>query len=505
MHIPTGFNKEGMGDIDVIAHEGVLHVFYLCLYSHDRVGHLTSTDGLNWKEEPAALHTGAPGAFDDDQIWTMGVFAHKGKFFMLYTGLAMKERGKVQRVGLATSDDLFTWTRHGDGPVAEADARWYHATVDAKSRVDWRDPWVFAEDGVLHGLVTARKGDGAWEPEGLRGCVGHIVSTDGYHWEVKPPLAMSAPLFDFETVAIAKLAGRYYMTGIAGRDSSAMAATIYRVADRIEGPYRRIGHGEVMPVNNQVFKPVVWKGQTLYFSHLRGTADWEGGGGRGLTALAPAKVADVAADGALVLRSFDGWGAVAVREKIVMAGEDLQGSGAPVRGEWKVGNGGLHGRAAMGTGMFLLSQERESMVMTARVKRLDAAEFGFVFRAKAGDDATYVSLTPSLRRAQLYVVQPFHKTPWAGVTYRWRGRRVVQEWTSDQTWGETMEVRLVAYGPYVEVSVDGKVLISAITMARVGGKIGFFVEDGGIEVEGVEVMDLKMPECMAGAWGEMGV
>lgn len=495
MHIPQGFWKDGMGDIDVIAHDGVFHAFYLAIPSHDRVGHLTSRDGLNWKEEPAALHTGAPGAFDDDQIWTMGVFEHEGRFFMLYTGLAMKERGKAQRVGLATSDDLFTWTRHGTGPVAEADGRWYHATTGSKSRIDWRDPWVYSEDGVLHGLVTARTNQG---PENRRGCVGYMVSTDGYKWEVKPPLTVPGALYDFETLAIAKVRGRYYLTGIAGKDNAGAPVSIYRVADRVTGPYRRMGHGELLPVNNQVFKPVTVGGRTLYFSHMRGVADWEGGGGRNVTALAPAKVADTDPDGALFLRTFDGWSAVADGTPETFEGAGVGSLGSGAEGTWSAGEAGLRGRAPVGVGAFLLDREQGSLLLKARIRRLDAPEFGVILRARGSDDATYVSLTPSLGRVQLYVLQPFHKTPCAGVTYRWRGRRVVQEWSSDRPWGETVEVHVAAYGPYVEVSVDGRVLISAITMVRPEGQVGFFVEDGEIEVERLEILPLRAPSCLDG-------
>ncbi len=44
---------------------------------------------------------------------------------MLYTGINRGERGLIQRIGLATSDDLIHWTKHPANPVLEADERWY--------------------------------------------------------------------------------------------------------------------------------------------------------------------------------------------------------------------------------------------------------------------------------------------------------------------------------------------------------------------------------------------
>src|SRR5687767_1974656 len=169
MYVPTGFWKTELGDVDVIVHDKCFHVFYLNIPTHDGVSHLTSMDGLNWTEQPMAISTGNPGEFDDDNIWTMGVFEHEGTFFMLYTGLMRQERGKHQRVGLATSKDLFTWTKHNKNPVACADLRWYEAEVDPTHRVDWRDPKVFKENGVLHAVVSARAGTG---PMNRRGCAG---------------------------------------------------------------------------------------------------------------------------------------------------------------------------------------------------------------------------------------------------------------------------------------------------------------------------------------------
>src|SRR5437879_5889955 len=106
MFYSPGYSPSEIGDIDVLVHQDRIHLFHLSLPSHDIVGHLVSDDGLTWEPLPNAITTGDPGAFDDDQIWTMGTFALNGRFFMLYTGMSKADGGCVQRTGLATSEDL---------------------------------------------------------------------------------------------------------------------------------------------------------------------------------------------------------------------------------------------------------------------------------------------------------------------------------------------------------------------------------------------------------------
>ena len=89
-----------------------------------------------------------------------------------------------QRLALATSTDLLTWTKHPTNPVIELDPRWYERVEhDA-----WRDPWVFrdADGDGFHALITARARAGA--PD-ARGVIGHAWSPDLLVWEVRPPLS----------------------------------------------------------------------------------------------------------------------------------------------------------------------------------------------------------------------------------------------------------------------------------------------------------------------------
>lgn len=153
------------------------------------VGHATSTDLRSWTQVDDALVPADRPAFDDIATWTGSVVqGTNGRWHMFYTGAGSADDGLVQRIGLATSHDLTTWTRHPAGPVLEADPRWYER-LHGSSWADeaWRDPWVFPDpdgDG-WHMLITARANHG---PVDDRGVIGHARSTDLVHWQAQPPL-----------------------------------------------------------------------------------------------------------------------------------------------------------------------------------------------------------------------------------------------------------------------------------------------------------------------------
>ena len=128
---------------------------------------------------------------------------------MLYTGINRKERGLIQRIGLAVSDDLVHWDKHPANPVMEADPRWYDLLDRARWRdQSWRDPWVFRhpEDGSFHALITARSRHG--EPDAA-GVVGHARSLDLFEWEVLPPLTSGGDFAQVEAPQLVRLNGRY--------------------------------------------------------------------------------------------------------------------------------------------------------------------------------------------------------------------------------------------------------------------------------------------------------
>jgi beta-fructofuranosidase len=201
------------------AHDGEYHhLFFLrasrALLDPDRrhqrasVGHVRSTDLTEWELLPDALVTADAPAWDDQATWTGSVVrAPDGSWRMFYTGVSRAERGLVQRVGAARSDDLITWHRL-PGPLTEADPRWYEKYSPDGEWFDeaWRDPWVLPDpDGHgWHMLVTARVPDG--DPAG-RSVLGHAWSPDLDSWEVRPPLTAPAGWGQMEVPQVAVVDG----------------------------------------------------------------------------------------------------------------------------------------------------------------------------------------------------------------------------------------------------------------------------------------------------------
>ncbi|MEU7620249.1 family 43 glycosylhydrolase [Micromonospora rifamycinica] len=173
------------------------------------IGHAVSTDLRTWRLVADALVPADAPSWDDLATWTgCTVRGPDGRWYLFYTGVGRAEDGLVQRIGLAVSDDLTTWHRHGTGPLVEADPTWYEL-LDRTLWYEqaWRDPWVFPDPGGAgwHMLVTARANTG---PAGSRGVVGHATSPDLVNWTVRPPLSTPADFGHLEVPQVAVVDGQ---------------------------------------------------------------------------------------------------------------------------------------------------------------------------------------------------------------------------------------------------------------------------------------------------------
>jgi beta-fructofuranosidase len=245
-------------DFWLVRDGGDHHIFYLqaprtlkrpSLRHHNAsIGHAVSRDLRSWEVLPDALRPGPEGSWDDLATWTGSAIDHGGRWCMLYTGISRREQGLVQRIGLATSDDLVRWQKHPANPVLEADARWYDLLDRSRWRdQSWRDPWLFRDpdDGRFHSLITARSRTG---PRDSAGVVAHARSRDLVEWEVLPPLTPPGEFAQVEAPQLVQMNGRFEILisclaedhsqarierlGIPGR-----TGTFVFSADRLAGPY----------------------------------------------------------------------------------------------------------------------------------------------------------------------------------------------------------------------------------------------------------------------------
>lgn len=245
-----------------LAYDGPdIHVFYLqaprslpdpeMRHWHVSVGHAVSTNLRSWEVLPDALAPGPAGSWDDYTTWTGSVIEHSGLWYMFYTGSRRAENGLVQRIGLATSDNLLHWEKHPANPLIEVDPRWYELLdTDVWHDQAWRDPFVFrhAESDGFHAFITARSRTGA--PDG-RGVIGHARSENLIDWKVLPPLTEPGEYGHLEVPQMVEIEGQHYLLfcTVAGTHSAARLArtgldgvtgTHYMVSDAPLGPYREL-------------------------------------------------------------------------------------------------------------------------------------------------------------------------------------------------------------------------------------------------------------------------
>jgi len=234
------------------------HIFYLqaprslkkehLRHWHVSIGHALSKDLMNWEILPDALSPSSQkGDWDDYTTWTGSIFRHVDLWYLFYTGSNRAEKGLIQRIGLATSRDLYHWEKHPANPLIEADARWYEQ-LDQNLWHDqaWRDPWIFEFEGTFHAYITARSNAGEKDS---RGIIGHAISSDLITWHVQPPISKPGEFGYLEVPQLVEIGSRWYLFFSVTHDKYAQArlarpgvklqtGTHYLVSDHPLGPFR---------------------------------------------------------------------------------------------------------------------------------------------------------------------------------------------------------------------------------------------------------------------------
>lgn len=212
-------------------------------------GHATSEDLSNWRHLGTCFQPAPPPAWDDKTTWTGSVVrGDAGPWHLFYTGSSQADSGLKQRIGHATSTDMHTWQRVGDGLALDIDTRWYeeYAPGHWHDRA-MRDPWVMRDpdgDGWLM-YFTARV-PGVVEPnEG--GAIGFARSKDLLTWTCEPPV-FSGGFGQLEVPQVFSYQDRWYCVFstaaehwskalVANAPSAPVTGTHYLIADHHCGPW----------------------------------------------------------------------------------------------------------------------------------------------------------------------------------------------------------------------------------------------------------------------------
>jgi len=467
MYSPPGFLEiPEIGDVEVFAEKDEIHLFHLCLPNHDIIAHAVSKDGLIWKELPDALHTGDPGSFDDDMLWTMSVLRYKNLYYMFYTALSKAEQGQIQRVGLATSNDLINWKKYPKNPIGEADPRWYE-TEPKRGMVSWRDPYPFIEKDTLYLLVCARKKEG---PLFKRGCVGLMSLKNETNWTVEPPLYAPDHYMDWEVPVLLKLKGRYYLFG----SIIETRCCHYRIADKFEGPYVTPLNDKILPPGNYANRVCKWNDKYLMFHWLEVNPDWNDRISR-YRKLAPPKEIVVEEDGSLTLASFEGWTDKCKEKVSLFTQESLLYNKGSSDKKWKVKDGEIVCCSPHNMSTIFLGEEEENFILEGTLKVEEGIAAGVLFRAHYDTDEAMM-LRLSLSEQKIQLIRITRETGRIKPGYPWINWKIIQSASASFQKKKEYKIRIIASHEYIEISLNGKVKLSTLSWVLKKGKIGMFAE-----------------------------
>lgn len=216
------------------------------------IGHAVSTDLYNWETKGTILSGGAKGDWDDLCLWTGCTVELNGKYYLFYTGRKKSEAGRIQRIGVAVSDDLHHFVKMPQNPILVADKRWYEETVNFSSvypHVAWRDPYVVKDpdSDYYYAFITARTNTGS---DQTRGCIGLARSTNLLEWECLPPVYAPNRYRYLEVPAVYQFGNRWYLLygtkdychAVDSPERRPETGCFYTSSEELLGPYLQEDH-----------------------------------------------------------------------------------------------------------------------------------------------------------------------------------------------------------------------------------------------------------------------
>ncbi len=518
MFTETEGSRKTIGDVDVVYHDGLYHLFHLVLPNHDFIAHAVSTNGINWRRVNNALFIGDPGSWDDLMLWTMHVSPdprRPGHWRMFYTGLSRREQGRIQRLGVAYSEDLYHWRKapvnwqdlrgpKDPEPVKRArrlsqchrgtshhaeikesscfplepDPKHYEASLDeGRHWVSFRDPFFYCENGQGWLIASGRVKDG---PVVRRGCVSVLRETRPDHFESMPALHHPGLYDDIEVPNLIRLNNEYYLIGSIRED----AKIRYWHTDQIGKPWRSYHDNVLMAKGNYAGRVcrddkgwLLWNFFSLDISDR--TVQ---------NLMPPPKRLTRTVEGLLHVTTFEGF------EPWLEQGVDTRCIHALKHGigeeHCSVDGNHLELQSEAGFQAFVFDESLSSFRFQAILRLRGKGKCGIVFRVDPENhDGYYLSLDLLKGVAQL---RSWKTGPTGSGEEMMQFRSLQAGYWYSEAPGHA-NVQLLTFGSYLEFSIDGRVILSLADQTFHEGLLGVYLETAHLELYDVRLNRLHPP------------
>jgi len=483
------------------------HCIHMQQYDPDRpedkrqfrsLGHAVSEDLVTWRRLPTPLRSNDAPSYDDQRMHTGDVIEQDGVFYLFYTGTGtrdlvdgtLKESGRgIQSISLATSIDGIHWEKHPNNPLLVPDPRYYNtqeklpeSQCHAWPIADFRDFHVVAdpEGNGYWGFVAARvPGKIGAETSAVALCHSH----DLIHLEQHPPCFVAKSLYNVvEVPDVFFLNGKWYMLLLTGcgygqrhvslYDRDLRAATIYAVADQIQGPYTE-------PENNIIYGSM--KSVAICRSLVKG----------GMTYLMKARQSTIDTPNPL---STDASGRLIAgfpEELNPYTGEILldcvQAPSLPNDGTWgSIGDwkesaesSSLKGHCANDWALHVFEARADNFIYEARLRMQEGAAAGLIFRAPQAH----------IHGGCLAAILDFESQEL--IILKLRSFEILDKRRVTIERGRDYPLRCVARGAFLDFYLDGELILQPYHEEFKAGHCGLYVERGSAEFSEVSLKILR--------------
>lgn len=484
MYTGRGFEVSELGDVDIFLHHGLYHLFHLVLPNHDYIAHAVSRDGFLWRRVRNALFIGEPGDWDDDMVWTMNINKDpdwEGSFRMFYTGLSRREGGKIQRIGLARSNDLYHWEKVQSPhyPLSVTGPHYEESVEEGRHWVSCRDPFFYqdAENRLL--LVNARSSAG---PLIRRGCVGVARETepDTFIWE--KPLFNPRMYDDIEVPGLYQIQDHYYLIGNIKED----VKIHYWQSKQLFGSYESHASNVLLPQGNYAARVTDYGDCKLLWNFFTNREEV-----KRTTILPPPTELKCDKDGQLYLTSYRRFDEKVQQcfetETLFPVRQLLANPTASANHE----NRGMFLTSKSGYEIFLLNRRCTDFRLRVSLSLEGVGKMGIVLRSDLEANAHFISLDMIHGFAQGRVWG--EKTD-GGIEDSFY-YATVQDNKFKPKNKEYREIEVIAYGGYIELSVNSRVVLRYVETSYISQEhLGFYVESAQIHITEISLESLDGPE-----------